>query len=100
MTSITSPLSTRSEVADAIVSYVVSHPQAADTLDGIVDWWLPQQRYETERGRIKRTLDRLVSCGVLSCRTLADGATLYALAEGLRADAKGPSGDESAPRDP
>jgi hypothetical protein len=69
----------RNEVASAVLSYLQRHPNAADTLDGIVSWWLPQQRYETERQHIKRTLGEMVERGELRRDRLPDGAVLYAL---------------------
>ena len=67
------------EVEDAVLTYLQRHPKAADTLDGIVSWWLPQQRYEIERQHIKRTLGEMVGRGQLRCDRLPDGAVLYAL---------------------
>jgi len=69
----------RQEVERAVLAYLHRHPDAADTLDGIVSWWLPQQRYETERERIERVLSVLVERGELRCDRLPDGAVLYAL---------------------
>jgi hypothetical protein len=39
-------------VAAELLAYLSRHPNAADTLEGIMNWWLPRQRYETERRRI------------------------------------------------
>ena len=69
----------RREVQEAVLAYLHRHPNAADTLDGIVSWWLPQQRYEIERQHIKRTLGDMVDRGELHCYHLPDGAVLYAL---------------------
>lgn len=67
------------EVETAVLAYLQKHPEAADTLDGIVSWWLPQQRYETDRERIERVLSELVTHGKLRCEQLPGGAVLYAL---------------------
>jgi hypothetical protein len=32
-------------LSEEILSYLGAHPQAADTVDGIVGWWLPRQRH-------------------------------------------------------
>lgn len=37
------------ETAREILGYLISHPDAEDTLEGIARWWL-------ERGRIERTI--------------------------------------------
>jgi hypothetical protein len=67
------------EVERAVMGYLRTHPDAADTLEGIVDWWLPQQRYETERARIESALRALVASGLLRRSGLPGGTELYAL---------------------
>jgi hypothetical protein len=49
-----------------IVDYFQKHPSATDSLEGIVNWWLPRQRYETARGVIQQALDDLVKQGILN----------------------------------
>ena len=65
------------EIETAVLSYLDRHPNAADTLEGIANWWLPQQRYITAQVRIHAVLQELVSRGVLQLRRLPDGAALY-----------------------
>jgi Fe2+ or Zn2+ uptake regulation protein len=77
------------EIEDAVMEYLRNHPNAADTLDGIVDWWLPQQRYETARARIASALIRLVDAGLLHRHSLPGGRELYELA--------GTTGDSAPP---
>jgi hypothetical protein len=72
------------EVEDAVLGYLATHPDAADTLEGIVTWWLPRQRFETERVRIERVLDELVAHGKLRCDRLPHGPVLYALPKSAR----------------
>jgi len=67
------------EIERSVLAYLHRHPQAADTLRGIVNWWLPRQRYESGCMRIERVLDRLVGEGQLHCDPLPDGEVLYAL---------------------
>jgi len=67
------------EIERSVLAYLHSHPQAADTLRGIVNWWLPRQRYESGCLRIEHVLDRLVAEGLLHCDELPDGEVLYAL---------------------
>ncbi|KIO49065.1 hypothetical protein [Nitrosospira sp. NpAV] len=48
-----------------IIEYLRAHPSAADTMDGIIQWWLIRQRYETARDIIQKALDDLVDQGIL-----------------------------------
>jgi hypothetical protein len=67
------------EIERSLLAYLRSHPRAADTLDGIVNWWLPLQRYETARLRIECALEKLVVDGTLQRDLLQDGVALYTL---------------------
>ena len=69
----------RGEVEAAVLAYLREHPGAADTLEGIVEWWLPLQRYEIERARIREALADLVARGALRQERLPGGESLYAL---------------------
>ncbi|MEO7052027.1 MAG: hypothetical protein ABI128_10215 [Rhodanobacter sp.] len=66
------------EVEKSVLAYLDGHPQAADTLQGIVNWWLPRQRYERERQRIEQALGTLVIQGKLHRSALPGGDVLYA----------------------
>ena len=70
------------EIEEAVVNYLRNHPGAADTLDGIVSWWLPLQRYETNKARIEAALTHLVDAGVLQRDPLPDGEKLYSCVAG------------------
>lgn len=72
------------EVEDSVLAYLDGHPQAADTLQRIVKWWLPRQRYERERQRIEQALDALVIQGKLHCSALPGGDVLYARRKHIR----------------
>lgn len=67
------------EVERTVLAYLRHHPQAADTLRGIVNWWLPQQRYECGCQHIEQVLGRMVAEGLLDRDRLPDGEVLYAL---------------------
>ncbi|HEX6975519.1 MAG TPA: hypothetical protein VF147_14035 [Vicinamibacterales bacterium] len=62
---------------DEILAYLEAHPSAADSLEGIVSWWLPRQRYVEARDLIQRSLDRLVDSGRIVTTRLPDGTVLY-----------------------
>ncbi|RPH77239.1 MAG: hypothetical protein EHM88_18155 [Candidatus Rokuibacteriota bacterium] len=50
-------------IAREILGYLATHPEAKDTLDGIVEWWLPHRR--SERAGIERAVALLLSHGVI-----------------------------------
>jgi hypothetical protein len=50
----------RSAIARAILQYLLNHPEAQDTLAGIVEWWLPEQKIKTQTAVVKRILSQLV----------------------------------------
>ena len=69
-------------VRDAILEYVQTHPEAADTALGIVRWWLPQDMGEGAVQVIDAVLDDLVRTGMMWRVQLPDGALLFAARDG------------------
>lgn len=65
------------QLRDEILKYLAAHPRAADTVEGIANWWLPRQRYEEEIHKVQQVLDGLVERGLVAKTTLADGTILY-----------------------
>jgi hypothetical protein len=61
-----------------ILRYLQAYPEAADTVDGIVEWWLPRQRYEDAVHRVQDVLHQLVARELVEKITLVDGTVLYA----------------------
>lgn len=84
--------SDESEIRRSLLAYLQAHPQAADTLRGIINWWLPLQRYESSRQRIEQVLVRLVAEGLLRRDKLPDGEALYTLGK----DGQPPRRDDQA----
>jgi hypothetical protein len=64
------------DVRGEILAYLNAHPRAADSLDGIVSWWLSRPRYQAY-DRIQESLDELVETGLVERICLADGSVLY-----------------------
>ncbi len=54
-----------SEIAQEILDHLRKNPQAQDTLEGIVQWWLPA-RMKSRSGTIKDALDELVDAGLIT----------------------------------
>lgn len=53
------------DIAREIERYLDAHPNAADSVEGILRWWLTRQRYEQSAEHVKRALEHLVSAGVV-----------------------------------
>lgn len=64
-------------IAKIIERYVVEHPRAADTAEGIRSWWVPSERRSDSIEDVQMALDYLVECGRLSRSVLPDGAAIY-----------------------
>jgi hypothetical protein len=64
-------------VEAALLAYLASHPQAADSLAGVARWWVGDDAaISVEQVRV--ALDRLVESGALRHERLADGTDWYA----------------------
>ena len=51
------------KTAQAIVRYLIKHPKAKDTVDGIAQWWLEGER--SKRTNVERAVSLLLSRGVI-----------------------------------
>jgi Fe2+ or Zn2+ uptake regulation protein len=65
------------EVARTILDYLQRNPEAQDTLEGIVQWWLPEQHRNPPTATIKEALDKLVAAGLISEHKGQDGRVSY-----------------------
>ena len=66
-------------IADEILAYLVEHPEAQDTLEGITEWWLLEQRIRHVVAEVDGVLHDLVADDLLVTRQCADGRTYYGL---------------------
>jgi hypothetical protein len=64
-------------LSDEILSYLASHPEAQDTLEGIAEWWLLKQRVVEVVGNLETVLYDLVSKEFVLVSKLADGRLCY-----------------------
>ena len=67
------------QVEEDIVSYLLDHPEARDTLDGIVRWWVLELRIQREIRQVEQAVAELVQRGWLISRTGADAQVHYSL---------------------
>jgi hypothetical protein len=66
-------------IADQILAYLVEHPQAQDTLEGITEWWLLEQKIRSAAADVDDALRELAAEEFLLTRQCADGRTYYGL---------------------
>jgi hypothetical protein len=65
------------EIAQRIGRYLESHPNAADSAEGILRWWLARQRYEESVQKVEQALELLLRRGAVRKHVLIDGQVLY-----------------------
>ncbi len=65
--------------AREILSYLVEHPDAKDTVEGIMKWWLSKGDTERDKGEVQEVIDFLVAKGWLVMREIADSKKIYGM---------------------
>lgn len=68
-------------VADEIENYLTNHPNAADTAEGIINWWFLKQQYDISSQLVQQALDYLVLNSVLEFKTNLSGHKIYSSKE-------------------
>ena len=68
-------------IADEIARYLEEHPDAADSLDGIRQWWLPRVRLDEATAQLEEALKELITRGIVVRQVMPDGRVLYRRAE-------------------
>ena len=53
-----------------LLRYCVQHPDAKDTIEGILAWWFPRGRARWSAAEVKTTLDELIRDGLLTGRSV------------------------------
>ena len=67
------------EVALKILRYLQEHPRAADTANGILEWWLLKQSISEEQNLVDQALKMLVEKDLILSTTAIDGRKHYCL---------------------
>jgi hypothetical protein len=63
--------------APEILDYLARHPEAQDTIDGILHWWVLDACIRKWAPKIAETVAQLVDRGFLEERSSADGQIFY-----------------------
>jgi hypothetical protein len=75
-----------SQTALKILNYLVEHPQASDTAEGIAQWWLLERVIIEEEELVQRALNDLVKQGLIIAWQSADARRHYRLNESQLAE--------------
>jgi hypothetical protein len=75
------------DVREALRRYLRERPNAADTLTGIAQWWLPESIRGISIERLQAAIADLIAANEVRCTILPDGTQLYARAGGAPSDA-------------
>jgi len=67
------------DIADEIIRYLRVHQNAADTLEGVLHWWVSLQRIEESKQKVEKALEYLCKHDLLTARSIAGGKTLFSL---------------------
>jgi len=59
------PAPEKLQVVREILAYLAEHPDAQDTVEGIVEWWLLEQKIKHHTAQVKEVLAELVIQGLV-----------------------------------
>jgi hypothetical protein len=67
----------KSQITYDILGYLAEHPEAQDTVEGIIEWWLLEQQITRQTNKVREVLAELVSKGLILERKGEDLRTHY-----------------------
>lgn len=74
------------DTAYQILAYLQANPDAQDTLEGIVEWWLLEQRIKDQTDTVSEALSYLTNRGFVTARIGTDSRAHYAVERGKQKD--------------
>lgn len=87
------------EVIETIMRYLDSHPDAADTVEGIAEWWLPRALC-ADVHLVDQALARLLGQGLVRRQSNIDRHVLYSAARKRNAETPPPKLHPTDPETP
>ena len=66
-------------IAQDVLAYLLEHPQAQDTLEGIVEWWLQERHIKRYLPQVEASLEELCRRGLVLRQVGTDKRTHYNL---------------------
>lgn len=68
------------DLRGALRRYLTEHPEAADSLTGIRQWWVPEALQQIAAERIRGALEEMIASGEVRSERLPDGTELFSRA--------------------
>jgi hypothetical protein len=68
-----------SQIAHEIMAYLAEHPNAQDTLEGIVQWWILERKIKYQKAMVQEAIRELVAKGLVLERRIGDSQCQYRL---------------------
>lgn len=72
----------KSHICHEILSYLAEHPDAKDTIEGIIEWWLLEQKIKHQADIVKEALEELINKGLIMERKNKNAHSYYQLNQG------------------
>lgn len=67
----------REKISEMILSYLQRYPDAGDTLEGIMKWWIGFEKIESSIQDVVDVLENLIQQREISMHNIVDGTTIY-----------------------
>jgi hypothetical protein len=65
------------DLRECLRRYLEEHPDAADSLPGIRQWWLPKRLHDVTLEELEAAIAQLVDSGEIQRKKLPDSSELY-----------------------
>ena len=69
----------KKNVSQEILRYLLRHPDAQDTLEGISEWWLFEERIIRKYAEVESALADLIKLGFVLEKPITNVGTFYCL---------------------
>jgi hypothetical protein len=67
----------KKQLRDEILQYLIAHPNAQDTVTGIVTWWFLERTIKPRTALVDEVLKKLVADGLMIAHKGSDSQTRY-----------------------
>ena len=64
-------------MAKDMLTYLLAHSEAEDTIEGIIDWWLLEETIKHRKKEVQAALDELVAQTLITTRKSEDSRIRY-----------------------